>query len=564
MEQTGLRKQTMLELSILLKKAIDAAAFSENEAEQLKNNFAVEVPADVNHGDFATNLAMVGAKVLKTAPAKVAQRILAEVNLEGTSFERFEFAAPGFINFFLKNEWFKKTALEIEQKKGNFGKLNLGNNKRVLVEFVSANPTGPMHVGNARGGAIGDCLAEILSWAGFYVEREFYLNDAGNQIEKFKRSLSVRYLQLFDGGQNLQMPDDSYHGEDIIALASEFAKVYGEEFVQVPEKERQQALVEFALPRNVARLESDLKAYRIIYNNWFKESSLYENDRVSEVVNKLTELGHTFKKDGAVWFAFSRLGGEKDEVLVRENGIATYFAADIAYHYDKFIKRKFDLGINVWGADHHGHVARLKGALEVLGVAPSHLKIVLMQLVRLVRNGETVKLSKRSGKAITLATLLSEVSIDAARFFFNLREANSHFDFDLDLAVSQSNNNPVYYVQYAYARVCQLLKKVDNLEALQEIWPKIDYDFLEVERNLIKSMVDFEVEIEVAAMNFDSSVVAKFAIELATRFHKFYSSVRILGEPEHKLAARVLICAAVKVVLENLFKILKIEARQKL
>ena len=564
MGQTGLRKQTMLELSILLKKAIDAAAFSENEAEQLKNNFAVEVPADVNHGDFATNLAMVGAKVLKTAPAKVAQRILAEVNLEGTSFERFEFAAPGFINFFLKNEWFKKTALEIEQKKGSFGKLNLGNNKRVLVEFVSANPTGPMHVGNARGGAIGDCLAEILSWAGFYVEREFYLNDAGNQIEKFKRSLSVRYLQLFDGGQNLQMPDDSYHGEDIIELASEFAKVYGEEFVQVPEKERQQALVEFALPRNVARLESDLKAYRIIYNNWFKESSLYENDRVSEVVNKLTELGHTFKKDGAVWFAFSRLGGEKDEVLVRENGIATYFAADIAYHYDKFIKRKFDLGINVWGADHHGHVARLKGALEALGVAPSNLKIVLMQLVRLVRNAETVKLSKRSGKAITLATLLSEVSIDAARFFFNLREANSHFDFDLDLAVSQSSNNPVYYVQYAYARVCQLLKKVDNLEALQEIWSKIDYDFLEVERNLIKSMVDFEVEIEVAAMNFDSSVVAKFAIELATRFHKFYSSVRILGEPEDKLAARVLICAAVKVVLENLFKILKIEARQKL
>lgn len=562
MEQTGLKKGTMFELSSILKKAIDGAGFSENEVEPLKKNFVVEVPADLNHGDFATNLAMVGAKILKMAPEKVAQKILKEVCLDGTSFERFEFVKPGFINFFLKNDWFKQMVLKIKQKGAEFGRLNLGQNKRVLVEFVSANPTGPMHIGNARGGAIGDCLAEVLNWAGFYVEREFYLNDAGNQIEKFKRSLSVRYLQLFENG--LQMPEDSYKGDDIIELAKEFASLHGDGFVNVLEEQRQQALVEFALPRNVERLKNDLKAYRVLYDNWFRESSLYEQNKVDEVVNRLTQLGHTFEKDGAVWFAFSRFGGEKDEVLIRENGFATYFAADVAYHYNKFVERKFDVAINVWGADHHGHVARLKGALKALGVEPNALKIVLMQLVRLVRKGETVKLSKRSGKAITLATLLDEVSVDAARFFFNLREANSHFEFDLDLAVSQSSNNPVYYVQYAYARACQLLKKVENFEALQKIWPKLSYDFLEVEKTLIKAMVDFEAEVEVAALNFDPSVVAKFAVDLANRFHKFYSSVRILGAPENELAARVLICAAAKVVLENVFKILKVEARQKL
>lgn len=559
----SLKKKLKNELSLVLKAAIDKLGLEKSQADELKNGFLVEVPAEAIHGDFATNLAMIGARVLKMAPDRVAEKVLNNVCLNETSFERFEFVKPGFMNFFLKNGWYKTALLEIIAKQENFGKLNLGHGKKVVVEFVSANPTGPMHIGNARGGAIGDCLAEIFNWAGFEVEREFYLNDAGNQIEKFKRSLSLRYLQLFEKDENFQMPDDCYKGQDIIELAEKFAKLHGKSFVDCSEQKRQQALVEFALPANVEALKTDLAAYRIVYDNWFRESVLYEEKKVEQVVEKLTQLGHTFKKDGAVWFAFSRCGGEKDEVLIRENGFATYFAADVAYHYNKFIERKFDLAIDIWGADHHGHVARLKGALEVLGVKPEALKIILMQLVRLVRNGQTVKLSKRSGKAITLSSLLDEVSVDAARFFFNLREANSHFDFDLDLAVAQSANNPVYYVQYAYARACQVLKKVANLESLLKVDESFSYEFLEVEKILIKALVNFEAEIEVAVLNFDSSVLAKFAIDLATKFHKFYSSVRILGENETELIARVLICSAAKVVLENLFHILKIEAKQK-
>ena len=566
MLKVNVKKEVVHELNQILRAAVVKANFegiTVSQMEEWMESFLIEVPADEAHGDFATNIAMVGAKTIKLAPKLIAQKILENVSLEGSCFKRCEFAMPGFINFFLNNEWFHNVLNFILDRGCEFGKLSLGKGKKVIVEYVSANPTGPMHVGNARGGALGDCLAEILSWAGFKVQREFYLNDAGNQIEKFKKSLSLRYVNLFKNYDDFEMPPDSYQGSDIIELAKQFAQIYGDKFISCEEAVRQKALLEFALPNNVAALKSDLLKYRINYDVWFSESDLYKNNKILKVVEKLKQKGKTYEKDGAVWFNFTSCGGTKDEVLIRENSVPTYFAADIAYHYNKLVERKFDWAIDVWGADHHGHVARLKGALEILGIEPSKLEVVLMQLVRLVRDGKTVKLSKRSGKAITLNSLLDEVSVDAARFFFNLREANSHFDFDLDLAVSQTNNNPVYYVQYAYARICQLFKKAAMCEGLITSYNNLNYEFCEMERGLIKELVNFEEEIELAVSGLNSSIIAKFVINLATKFHKFYSSFRIIGESSDVFKLRLKICLAVKQVLFNAFQILKIQARSK-
>ena len=336
----------------------------------------------------------------------------------------------------------------------NYGRSDYGKGKRVLVEFVSANPTGPMHIGNARGGAIGDCLAAVLDWAGYDVQREFYVNDAGNQIEKFATSLEVRYLQHYDPA--VELPEDAYKGVDIVEHAENFIKEYGDRYVNAPAEERRKALVDYALPKNIAGLERDLGAYRIQYDRWFKESSLHEDGSVQRVIDALKEKGVTYEQDGALWFKASAFGNDKDIVLVRANGIPTYIVPDIAYHYNKLVTRGYDKAVDVLGADHHGYVPRMKAALTALGLDANRLDCVIMQMVRLVRDGETIKLSKRSGKAITLNTLLEEVPIDAARFFFNLREPNSHFDFDLELAASTSNENPVYYVQYAHARICSI------------------------------------------------------------------------------------------------------------
>ncbi len=565
MEFCNFKKEVVSSLKAVLENAIEKSNFPPEQKNKLKCSFVVEEPNQACHGDFSTNLAMVGAKILKMAPLSVAKQIEPLIDLDSTDFERFEVLNPGYVNFFLKNRWFENVLKKICRMGDDFGKSNLKRGKRAIVEFVSANPTGPMHIGNARGGVIGDCVAELLSWVGFDVWREFYLNDAGNQIEKFKRSLSLRYLNLFSNDENnFQMPEDLYQGDDIIELAQKFSRVYGNKYVNCSESERQKALVEFALPKNVEALKTDLKKYRIIYDKWFRESELHENGKVVEVVERLKKAGKTFEKDGAVWFAFSKLGGDKDEVLIRENGIPTYFAADIAYHFNKLATRKFDLAIDVWGADHHGHVARLLGALSALGVDANALRVVLMQLVRLIRDGAAIKQSKRSGKAITLATLLNEVSVDAARFFFNLREANSHFDFDLDLAVSESSSNPVYYVQYAYARICQILNKLEDVDSIVSGEFDLAYEFSDLEKSLVKTLADFSNEVELAALELNCSLISKFAIEVATKFHKFYTCFRVADQTGSSLKARVLICVAVKVVLKNIFSILKISLKEKL
>ncbi len=521
--------------------------------------FRIEVPGDTSHGDFAANVAMVSARAFKLPPRKIAEIIASELNLENTYFEKCEIAGPGFMNFFVSQKWFGDAVKGVHQEEENYGRSSFGAGKKVLVEFVSANPTGPMHIGNARGGAIGDCLASVLDWAGYQVSREFYINDAGNQINKFGMSLELRYLQIYQ--EDIEMPEDSYHGQDIIDHAKSFADVYGDKYVSVSQEERRKALVDFALPKNIEGLERDLLKYRIRYDNWFKESTLHNNGEARKVVDMLTEKGFTYEKDGAVWFKGTEFGGE-DFVLVRSNGFLTYVVPDIAYHYNKLVTRGYDKAINVLGADHHGYIPRLKGALEALGVDADRLDVVLMQMVRLIRGGEVVKASKRSGKAITLVTLLEEVPIDAARFFFNLREANSQMDFDLDLAVEKSSENPVYYVQYAHARICSILAKLKQEGIELSDTQACRYELLTAseERELIRHIAQLPGEIVEAAKAYDPARITRYVITLATLFHKFYNACRVKNDDRELMMVRLSLCTAVKIVLNNVLRLLKITA----
>lgn len=520
--------------------------------------FNTEIPADSKNGDVSTNAAMVCARPFRNNPRKIAETIVSKIDLNGSYFARCEVAGPGFINFFYSTEWYATVVATVLEQKEKYGETDLGAGKSVLVEFVSANPTGPMHIGNARGGAIGDCLASVLEKAGYEVAREFYINDAGNQIEKFKTSLEVRYLQIYK--PETELPEDAYKGQDIIDHANAFNEIYGDKYVNADSEERRQALCDFALPKNIQKLHDDLGKYRIQYDKWFNESTLHKDGSVQRVIEQLKASGHTYEKDGALWFKTTEFGDEKDRVLVRENGVPTYLVPDIAYHYNKLAVRKFDKAVDIFGADHHGYIARIKASMTALGVDADRLDIVIMQMVNLVRNGEKYKLSKRSGKAITLSTLLDEIPIDAARFFFNLREPNSHFDFDLDLAVSQTSQNPVYYVQYAHARICSVLKKM-NEEGIEV--KSLDKAALSVltapeEQEMIKHLATLPNVINEAAKAYDPAKVTKYVIDLATMYHKFYNNCRIMGEDESVMQARLSLSLAVKQVIKNILDMLKI------
>ncbi len=548
--------------------------------------FNVERPADVSHGDFSCNAAMASAKALKNNPRAIGQMIADAAILDGTVFEKIEVAGPGFLNFFISPIWFNETVGEVISSGSDYGKTELGKGKRVLVEFVSANPTGPMHIGNARGGALGDSLSSVLQFAGYDVEREFYVNDAGNQIEKFGKSLSIRYMQIADGNkadviasfgdddvcrkifedeENFPMPEDVYKGVDIIEHAYNFYKINGDKFVSADEESRKSALVEYALPLNIDGLEKDLKKYRIVYDTWFRESSLHKSGAVKQIVDMLTEKGQTYEKDGAIWFKASDFGDDQDRVLVRANGIPTYFVPDIAYHYNKLVTRGFDKAIDILGADHHGYIARMKAALTALGVDASKLDIVIMQMVMLVRNGETVKLSKRSGKAITLSTLLDEVPIDAARFFFNLRDPNTHLEFDLELAIEESSNNPVFYVQYAHARICSILRRMEEDGTGYKNIPLTELNFNHpAELALIRHIAALPNCINEAAKDYNPSKITKYLCDLAQLFHKFYDNCKIKGEEENILQSRLSLCVATKTVFKNLLDLLKVDAPEKM
>lgn len=548
--------------------------------------FNVERPADVSHGDFSCNAAMASAKALRNNPRAIGQMIADAAVLDGTVFEKIEVAGPGFLNFFISPLWFNETVGEVISSGGDYGKTELGKGKRVLVEFVSANPTGPMHIGNARGGALGDSLSSVLQFAGYEVEREFYVNDAGNQIEKFGKSLSIRYMQIADGNksdviasygdddvcrkifedeENFPMPEDVYKGVDIIEHAYNFYKINGDKFVNADEESRKSALVEYALPLNIDGLEKDLQKYRIVYDTWFRESSLHKSGAVKQIVDMLTEKGQTYEKDGAIWFKASDFGDDQDRVLVRANGIPTYFVPDIAYHYNKLVTRGFDKAIDILGADHHGYIARMKAALTALGVDANKLDIVIMQMVMLVRNGETVKLSKRSGKAITLSTLLDEVPIDAARFFFNLRDPNTHLEFDLELAIEESSNNPVFYVQYAHARICSILRRMEEEGTGYSNIPVSELNFNHpAELALIRHIAALPNCINEAAKDYNPSKITKYLCDLAQLFHKFYDNCKIKGEEENILQSRLSLCVATKTVFKNLLDLLKVDAPEKM
>lgn len=548
--------------------------------------FNVERPADVSHGDFSCNAAMASAKALRNNPRAIGQMIADAAVLDGTVFEKIEVAGPGFLNFFISPLWFNETVGEVISSGSDCGKTELGKGKRVLVEFVSANPTGPMHIGNARGGALGDSLSSVLQFAGYEVEREFYVNDAGNQIEKFGKSLSIRYMQIADGNksdviasygdddvcrkifedeENFPMPEDVYKGVDIIEHAYNFYKINGDKFVNADEESRKSALVEYALPLNIDGLEKDLAKYRIVYDTWFRESSLHKSGAVKQIVDMLTEKGQTYEKDGAIWFKASDFGDDQDRVLVRANGIPTYFVPDIAYHYNKLVTRGFDKAIDILGADHHGYIARMKAALTALGVDASKLDIVIMQMVMLVRNGETVKLSKRSGKAITLSTLLDEVPIDAARFFFNLRDPNTHLEFDLELAIEESSNNPVFYVQYAHARICSILRRMEEEGTGYRNIPVSELNFNHpAELALIRHIAALPNCINEAAKDYNPSKITKYLCDLAQLFHKFYDNCKIKGEEENILQSRLSLCVATKTVFKNLLDLLKVDAPEKM
>ena len=544
---------------------------------------SVEIPKDTANGDYAANYAMASAKLLRMPPRKAAEILAANMSLEDSWFESVEVAGPGFMNFRMGGKWYSDVLKNVAEEGDSFCNCNIGEGKKLMVEFVSANPTGPMHMGNARGGVLGDALASVLSRAGYDVWREFYVNDAGNQIEKFAASIEARSIQLLKGEDAVEFPEDGYHGDDIKELARLFCEKYGEDWLELPTAERHKKIADFGLSVNLPKMKSDLARYGIEYDQWFLESSLHESGYVAESVQKLTEAGYTYEKDGALWLHTSKILSDKllaagkkpedieklelkDDVLCRANGFYTYFAADIAYHRNKFEQRGFDKVINVWGADHHGHVARLKGAMDALGLDGEHrLDIVLMQLVKLMRGGEVVRMSKRTGKAISLSDLLDEIPVDAARYFFNSRP-ESPVEFDLDLAVRQDSENPVYYVQYAHARICTLIAALAaEGHALPDI-ESVDLSLLsaEQERELIKQVALLPEEIRLAARDYDPSRINKYVTELAARFHRFYTACHIKGAEEGVLNARLCLADTVRKVIALSLSIIGVSAPEKM
>jgi arginyl-tRNA synthetase len=528
---------------------------------------SVEIPRDTANGDYAANYAMTAAKTMKKAPRQIAEALVGELELENSYFSHVDIAGPGFINFRLSDKWYGDVLYAIESDGERYGCVNVGHGEKVMVEFVSANPTGPMTIGNARGGVLGDTLAAVLDKAGYNVWREFYVNDAGNQVDLFGRSIEARYLQICLGEDAVEFPDNGYHGDDIRALAQLIYDRDGDQYVHTPKEERRQAFVNFGLPYNIALMKKHLERYRIHFDEWFLESDLHKSGYVAETVQLLVDNGYTYEKDGAIWLRNTELGADKDEVLRRSNGFYTYYAVDIAYHRNKFIERKFDRVIDVWGADHHGHAIRFKAtmAAPVLGIDSDKLDFLIMQMVRLTRDGETIKVSKRTGKALTLNDLLDEISVDACRFFFNAKP-DTHLEFDLGLAVREDSENPVYYVQYAHARICSLIAALAAEGQAVPPVSEIDPSQLssETERELIKQLSQLPEEIRLAARDYDPSRINRYVIELAARFHRFYNACRIKGEAEDILKARLKLADTVRAVIANCLDVIGVTAPEKM
>ena len=572
------------QVAALTQQAYEKAAQAGQLPGGLEVKGSVEIPKDVSHGDYASSFAMAGAKAMHMAPRAIAQIICDHLELEGSFFQKAEIAGPGFLNFTLGPKWYGQIMADVEAEGVRYGQSDVGHGEKVMVEFVSANPTGPMHMGNARGGVLGDTLANVLSLAGYDVWKEFYVNDAGNQIHKFAVSIDARYHQLILGEENFPFPEDGYHGDDIRELAQAFRDQEGEGWLDKPETDRQEAMARFGLSVNIPKMESDLRRYKIVYDQWFLESELHESGYVAETVGMLTEKGWTYEKDGALWLNTTELLKQKymaegktreqvdkldlkDDVLRRANGFYTYFAADIAYHRNKLEKRGFDKAVNIWGADHHGHVARLQAALDGLGLDGSHrLVVVLMQLVNLLQDGQPVRMSKRSGKAIALHDLLDEISVDAARYFFNSRSSTSPLDFDLDLAVREDSDNPVYYVQYAHARICSMVRKMAEDGVAVPAAAEVDATLLTQpeEKALLKALSELPEEIRLAARDYDPSRINRYLVELSGSFHRFYNTCRCMVDDPALRDARLKLADTTRAVIAAGLELLGVTAPEKM
>ena len=569
---SGMVNEVRTNLKRILERAFNATNSSGALNVDELPEFVVEVPREKGHGDFAANLAMMLAKPARMAPRKIAEIFVEYLNKEiaadsqdggSVLLDRVEVAGPGFINFYLNPAWVYEILRVIETEGSDYGRVMLGAGKKVQVEFVSANPTGLLHMGNARGAALGDCLASLLDFAGYQVSREFYINDAGNQIENFGLTLEARYLQLL--GQDCPVPEDGYHGQDIIETMKGFVEKYGDKFLRAPGKVRRSVMIHFALEEKLRDIRNTLFDFGVRYDVWFSEKSLHEAGAVKDAVTLLQEKGFVYEKEGALWFKATDFGVEKDEVVVRSNGVPTYFAADIAYHKNKF-ERGFDWVINIWGADHHGHVSRVKGAVEAIGYNPEALDVILMQLVRLFRGTEIVRMSKRTGQFVTLDELMEEVGRDAARYFFIMRSADSHLDFDLELAKSQSNDNPVFYIQYAHARICSIFRQLEEQGGKLPQADAVDLTLLkeDIELELIRKLADFPEEIASAAESLAPHRLARYVHELAGLLHSFYNSHRVIVDDAALSEARLVLVKGVKTVIKNALSLLGIAAPEKM
>ncbi|MBM7853763.1 arginyl-tRNA synthetase [Desulfohalotomaculum tongense] len=560
---SGIVAQMQSQLAQRLAQAVEKAIQDGEIPPLTVPEFIVEVPREKGHGDFATNLALMLAKPAKNAPRKLAEIIVNKLELAGTSVQKVEIAGPGFINFHLDPYWMHRVLLQVEEQGEHYGRVDLGEGTKVQVEFVSANPTGLLHMGNARGAALGDSLASILEFAGYDVQREYYINDAGNQIENFGRSLEARYLQQL--GQDVPLPEEGYHGEDLIDTVKNFIQQYQDKYLNVDGATRREKLVQFALKEKLTAIKNTLLDFGVIYDVWFSEQSLHQSGAIEETIKELQQKGYIYEHENALWFKATAFGDEKDEVVVRSNGIPTYFAADIAYHKNKF-QRGFQRVINIWGADHHGHVNRMKGSMEALGYNRDSLEIILMQLVRLLRGGEVVRMSKRTGRFVTLSELIAEVGKDAARYFFIMRSPDSHLEFDLDLAKSQTNDNPVFYIQYAHARICSIFRQLAERGGEKPTAKEVDLKVLQNEQeiNLIRKLAHFPVEISMAAQTMAPHRIAKYLHELAGLFHSFYNSSRVIVDDPRLSAARLVLVNATGIVLRNGLRLIGVSAPEKM
>ncbi len=560
---SGIVEQIRHKLAEALNRAVKKAINNGELPSLTTPEFVVEVPKEKGHGDFATNLAMMLAKPARNAPRKLAEIIVNNLDLAGVSVERVEIAGPGFINFYLDPNWIYQALPQIVEQAEHYGRLDLGEGKKVQVEFVSANPTGLLHMGNARGAALGDSIASILEFAGYDVQREYYINDAGNQIDNFGKSLEARYLQQL--GQDVPLPEEGYHGEDLIDTVKNFIAQHQDTYLTADPALRREKLVEFALNEKLTNIKNSLLDFGVVYDVWFSEKSLHDSGAVEETINELREKGYIYEKENALWFKASEFGDEKDEVVVRSNGVPTYFAADIAYHKNKF-ERGFDKVINIWGADHHGHVNRMKGAVEALGYSRDALEVVLMQLVRLLRGGEIVRMSKRTGQFVTLSELIDEVGKDAARYFFVMRSPDSHLEFDLDLAKSQTNDNPVFYIQYAHARICSIFRQLAERGGQLPSISDVDLTLLkeEEEKELVRKLADFPVEVSMAAQMLAPHRIARYLHELAGLFHSFYNSNRVIVEDKKLSDARLILVDCTRTVLRNGLRLIGVSAPERM